>query len=49
MTEALKAEVDADLELSFESEFRAIPFDTDGNLQQEVLFPESQRARRNRS
>ena len=34
---------------SFETEFRPIPFDQQGNLEQEELFPESQRARRHRS
>jgi hypothetical protein len=49
VTEALKAEVEAHGELSFESGFGAIPFDEDGNLKQEKLFPQSHRARRNRS
>ena len=30
----------------FETDFRPIPFDQEGNLEQEELFPESQRARR---
>ena len=49
VTEALKAEVLAHPELSFETDFLPIPFDQEGNLEQEVLFPESQRARRPRS
>ena len=43
---ALVDEVEAHPELSFETEFRPIPFDEQGNLEQEQLFPESQRARR---
>ena len=42
----LTEEVEAHPELSFETEFLPIPFDEQGNLKQEVLFPESQRARR---
>ncbi len=49
VTEALKPEVEAHPELSFETDFLPIPFDQEGNLEQEVLFPESQRARRPRS
>jgi hypothetical protein len=49
VSKALKTEVDSHPELSFESDFRAIPFDEHGNLEQEELFPLSQRARRNRS
>jgi hypothetical protein len=41
-------EVEAHPELSFETEFRPIPFDERCNLAQELLFPESQRARRPR-
>ena len=49
VTPALRAEVESHPELSFESEFRAIPFDQAGNLAQEELFPESHRRRRTRS
>ncbi len=49
VTQALEPEVDTHPELSFESEFRPIPFDHAGNLAQEELFPESHRARRTRS
>jgi Lactate racemase N-terminal domain len=42
-------EVEAHPELSLETQFRPIPFDERGNLEQELLFPESQRARRPRS
>ena len=45
---ALRSEVDGHPELCFESEFRPIPFDQEGNLEQEELFPESHRARRHR-
>ena len=48
VTRALKAEVLAHPELSFESDFRELPFDSEGNLEQEELFPESHRARRRR-
>ena len=49
VTPALESEVNAHPELSFESDFRPIPFDQEGNLEQEELFPESHRARRHRS
>jgi hypothetical protein len=49
VSKALKAEVLAHPELSFEGDFGEIPFDAQGNLEQEKLFPESQRARRQRS
>ena len=49
VTKALKVEVEAHPELSFETDFLPIPFDRAGNLEQEVLFPECQRARRPRS
>ncbi len=45
---ALRSEVDGHPELSFESDFRPIPFNQEGNLEQEELFPESHRARRHR-
>jgi hypothetical protein len=45
---ALAPLVDADPELRIETEFLPIPFDTQGNLEQERLFPESQRGRRPR-
>jgi len=46
VTPPLAKEVEAHPELTFETEFRPIPFDERGNLEQERLFPESQRARR---
>jgi hypothetical protein len=49
VTEALKADVLAHPELSIETDFREVPFDSQGNLQQEELFPDSHRARRRRS
>jgi hypothetical protein len=49
VTEALKPEVLAHPELCFETDFRQLPFDALGNLEQEELFPESHRARRRRS
>ena len=49
VTPALRTEVERHPELSFESDFRPIPFDQEGNLEQEELFPESHRARRRRS
>jgi hypothetical protein len=45
---AMTGDVAEDPELSFESEFLEIPFDDEGNLEQERLFPESQRGRRPR-
>lgn len=48
ITPSLEAEVLAHPELSFETEFGPIPFNPDGDLDQEELFPESQRARRHR-
>ena len=49
VTQALETEVLAHGDLSFETEFRPIPFDAHGDLVQEELFPESARARRHRS
>src|SRR5262249_28209779 len=46
VTSAMAADVDADPELAFDTEFLPIPLDEDGNLEQERLFPECQRARR---
>ncbi len=46
VTPAMAAEVEAHPELSFASDFQPIPLDGEGNLEQERLFPESQRARR---
>ena len=46
VTSPLAADVAGHSELRVESEFLAIPFDRQGNLEQERLFPESQRARR---
>jgi hypothetical protein len=48
VTEALKEDVRAHPELSFETDFLELPFDALGNLEQEELFPESHRARRRR-
>jgi hypothetical protein len=45
---AMAQEVKAHAELSFETDFLPIPFDEHGNLEQERLFPESQRGRRRR-
>jgi hypothetical protein len=42
----LAAEVNAHPELVFETGFQPIPFDRQGTLDQERLFPESVRARR---
>lgn len=49
VTPALRNDVEGHPELTFECDFRPIPFDALGNLQQEELFPESHRARRLRS
>ncbi len=49
VTPALAAEVEAHPELNRETEFLPIPFDDRDNLEQEVLFPESHRARRSRA
>jgi hypothetical protein len=46
VTPALAAEVEAHPELDQDTEFLPIPFDDRDNLPQEVLFPDSQRARR---
>jgi len=48
ITSPLAAQVAAHPELFVETEFLPIPFDEQGNLEQERLFPESQRARRQR-
>jgi hypothetical protein len=45
---ALAAEAKAHARLTFETDFVPIPFDADGTLDQEWLFPESWRARRGR-
>ncbi len=49
VTGALRGDVESHGELAFETDFRDIPFDAAGNLNQEELFPESHRARRPRS
>ena len=49
VTPALAAEVEAHPELAFDTEFRPIPIDDEGHLDQEHLFPESHRARRSSS
>jgi Lactate racemase N-terminal domain len=46
VTPSMSADVEADPDLEFESEFVPIPFRLDGSLEQESLFPESHRARR---
>jgi hypothetical protein len=48
ITRPLAAEVAACRELAIETAFLEIPFDLQGNVFQERLFPESQRARRHR-
>lgn len=45
---AMAEEVEADVELRFETDFLPIPFDERDNLEQERLFPKSQRGRRSR-
>jgi len=47
-TRPLADEVEAHPELAFETDFAPIPFDAEGRLEQERLFPESLRARRTR-
>ncbi|MDX2037939.1 MAG: hypothetical protein SFX72_14930 [Isosphaeraceae bacterium] len=49
VTEPLLEEVDADPSLERLGEARPIPFDPDGSLDQESLFPESVRGRRRRA
>ncbi len=46
VTPPLATEVEAHPELSFATDFLPVPFDANGNLEQERLFPDSQRARR---
>jgi hypothetical protein len=46
VTRVLAPLVEEHSELSFRTDFLPMPFDTSGNLQQERLFPESVRARR---
>jgi hypothetical protein len=46
ITPALRADAEGHPNLSIESDFTPLPFDVDGNLDQETLFPESVRARR---
>src|SRR6185312_8886566 len=48
VTPPLAGEVEAHPALGFETDFRPIPFDAAGNLDQESLFPSSVRARRAR-
>ncbi len=48
VTSPLAAEVAARSDLFVETEFLPIPFDEQGNLEQERLFPDCQRARRRR-
>lgn len=48
VTPALAGDVEADPSLAFETDFRPWPIDPAGTLDQEVLFPESLRARRRR-
>ncbi|CEF48400.1 unnamed protein product [uncultured bacterium] len=49
VTSPLAVEAAAHPELAVETDFLPIPFDERGNLEQERLFPESQRGRRPRS
>ena len=46
ITPPLLAAVEADPSLRLETDFTPIPFDADGTLRQDELFPESVRARR---
>ena len=46
VSEAMKADVEAGSDLSFESDFQPIPIDSDGMVEQEKLFPESVRGKR---
>jgi hypothetical protein len=46
VTRPQAAQVESDPRLAFETGFLSIPFDADGGLDQESLFPESVRARR---
>ncbi|QEH33613.1 hypothetical protein OJF2_21170 [Aquisphaera giovannonii] len=48
VTRPLAPDVEAHPELEFETDFRPIPLDDDGNVRQELLFPESVRGRRAR-
>jgi hypothetical protein len=48
VTPAMAGDVEAHPELAFETDFLPIPFGEDGHLEQDRLFPESQRARRRR-
>ena len=48
ITAPLRPDVECRPNLAFESDFVPIPFDREGNLIQESLFPESARARRRR-
>ena len=47
VTPALANEVEADPGLRFETDFRPIPLGDDGSIDQEALFPDSVRGRRN--
>jgi hypothetical protein len=49
VTRPLAEEVERLPDLAFETDFLPIPFDADGTLDQESLFPDSLRARRRRS
>ena len=46
VSEAMRADVAANPELSFEGDFSDIPFDSNGFVAQEALFPNSVRGRR---
>jgi hypothetical protein len=46
VSEAMKADVEAGSDLSFESDFQPIPIDSHGMVEQEKLFPESVRGKR---
>jgi hypothetical protein len=49
VTRPLAEEVEAHPELEFETDFRPLPLDEMGNVEQERLFPDSVRGRRTRS
>ncbi len=48
VTQPLAAEVEAHPELTFETDFRPLPLNASGTLEQEQLFPDSVRGRRQR-
>jgi hypothetical protein len=48
VTQPFAAEVEAIEDLAFETDFRPLPLDAAGNVDQERLFPDSVRGRRAR-